>query len=110
MPDREKFTLPPYPEPPDLTAFNETTRRAVYAHVRRVVWEEPFIEQGLSAEMMPRDAADYFELEVFHAFARWFAAWRNQELNRELPPYLRYEMVQIKSDPDAAGGLMLHGV
>jgi hypothetical protein len=110
MPDQPNFTLPPYPEPPDLTMFNELTRRALYDHVRRVVWEEPFIEEGLSAEMLPRHAADYYELEVFHAFARWFAAWRNPEFDRELPLHLRYEMVRIKADPSTASGLMLHEV
>jgi hypothetical protein len=110
MPDQSNFTLPPYPTPPDLTQFNETTRRALYDHVRRVVWEEPFIEEGLSAEMIPRHAADYFEMEVFQCYGRWMAAWRNDKVNTELHPYLRYEVVRIKADPEGPGGLMLHEV
>jgi len=112
MPDQDKFPTEPPEPPPNLAKFNETTRSAVYAHVYRVAFLDPYTDEvgyRTGAEF-PKDAAERAELQVFWAFGHWFAAWRDPELDQHLPLEHRWEVVQIKSDPDAAGGLMLHGV
>jgi len=115
MPDQPKLTPPgepPGPPPLDLTKFNETTRTYVWAHVYGVAFLEPYMEFGGfdSSLPHPRGEADRAELQIFWAFGRWFAAWRNEEIQCHLPPHLRFEVVQIKADPNADGGLMLHEV
>src|SRR5688572_18401788 len=76
VPDREKFTPPPDQDLPDLSKFNETTRRAVYRHVFTVAFSEPYMNDGglRSGAEFPKDAAERAELTVFWAFGRWFAA------------------------------------
>lgn len=118
MPDQDNPILAPLPMlggppgPPDLTKFHENTRTAVWAHVYNVVFLDPYLTGGgiRSDSPLPIDAAERAELMVFWAFGRWFAAWRNYELHQHLPLEHRWEVVQIKADPDAPNGLMLHEV
>jgi hypothetical protein len=110
--DGTRPLLPGEAPPLDLTKFNETTRNYVWAHVYGVAFLEPYMENGGfdSSLPHPRVEADRAELQIFWTFGRWFAAWRNEEIQRHLPPHLRFEIVQIKADPNADGGLMLFEV
>src|SRR5688500_12797188 len=99
MPDLPELTLPgdPTEPPPNLSKFNETTRRAVYAHVFTVAFTDPYIEAAgfRSGAEFPKDAAERSELTVFWAFGRWFAAWRDHEMDQHLPLEHRWDFVQI---------------
>jgi len=103
----KKIKLPPLPvfgkaePPPDLSRFTEATRSAVHSHVFMFEFSTPFLMGTgwrYGAEF-PLDAAERTELTVFHAFGRWFAAWRDSEINPHLPLEHRWRLVQVKAAP-----------
>jgi len=106
--------LPPLPvmevpPPPDLSRFTEKTRDAVHSHVFKVRFSHPYMLTAgwRVGEEYPLHASERTELAVFHAFGRWFAAWRDSEVDKHLPLEHRWRVIRITAAPTAPGGLML---
>jgi hypothetical protein len=107
MPDRPNRT----PFPHSLNRYTEETRRALYAVV--AVHFSPTPEEIREAqrkeEWYPTYGPEEAGLRVFHAYGRWFAAWRRLEMmadpNHRLELYKRFEMLRVEKNCHLAEGL-----
>jgi hypothetical protein len=105
MPDAPE--LPPPDSLLDLSRFTEDTRRALYDLVLEIEFTEPWYAEVYKT---PRVAAERAGLEVFWAYGRWFATWRDLHAGADHPLDLQIEVVRIKEEPDSKHGIMFHGV
>ncbi|HVT61220.1 MAG TPA: hypothetical protein VHR45_22850 [Thermoanaerobaculia bacterium] len=91
----------------DLTCFSERTRRALYEAVAAV----QFAPADPAEECWCSYTAEQAGLQVWHCWARWFAAWVYlEEVLSDVPADQVLAMVLITADPSQRFGISLTGI
>jgi hypothetical protein len=97
--------------PFDLTVYTEATRRALYDAVVAVHFRPPADREPAAEEWFPSYSPDEAGPVVYYYRLRWFAAWTMlEEMDSDLPPDRKVEMIRITSPGGGPFGLDFHEV